>query len=155
MSTVKAWKEKVTIPTYEIGEAEKHPVFLEKRVYQASSGSVYPNPVVEHISDEKVDKEWDAMSNSNAIILDEFTADLQPIVRIIDDWFENRRTALIFEVKVGKGSLLISGVDLHSNLENRPEAVQLRYSLTKYMAGDRFNPKISLSGVAVQNLFVE
>jgi len=98
---------------------------------------------------------WDAMSNSNAIILDEFTADLQPIVRIIDDWFENRRTALIFEVKVGKGSLLISGVDLHSNLENRPEAVQLRYSLTKYMAGDRFNPKISLSGVAVQNLFVE
>lgn len=68
MSTVKAWKEKVTIPTYEIGEAEKHPVFLEKRVYQASSGSVYPNPVVEHISDEKVDKEWDAIFIENDYI---------------------------------------------------------------------------------------
>jgi len=68
MSAVKAWKEKVTIPTYEIGEAEKYPVFLEKRVYQASSGSVYPHPVVEHISDEKVDKEWDAIFIENDYI---------------------------------------------------------------------------------------
>ena len=68
MSTVKAWKEKVTIPTYEIGEPEKYPVFLEKRVYQASSGSVYPHPVVEHISDEKVDREWDAIFIENDYI---------------------------------------------------------------------------------------
>ena len=73
---------------------------------------------------------WDAMTHSSAIVLDEFTSDLKPIVRIIDDWFENRRTALIFEVKVGKGKLLISGVDLHTDLENRPEARQLRHSLT-------------------------
>jgi len=39
---VKAWKEKVIIPTYEIGKAEKNPIFLEKRVYQGSSGVVYP-----------------------------------------------------------------------------------------------------------------
>lgn len=65
MSTVKAWKEKVIIPTYEIGEAEKYPVFLEKRVYQASSGSVYPHPVVEQISDEKIDKEWDVIFLEN------------------------------------------------------------------------------------------
>ncbi|NER17862.1 DUF5107 domain-containing protein [Spongiivirga citrea] len=68
MSAVKAWREKVTIPTYEIGEAEKYPVFLEKRVYQASSGSVYPHPVVEHISDEKIDKEWDAIFIENDYI---------------------------------------------------------------------------------------
>lgn len=65
MSTVKAWKEKVTIPTYEVGEPEKYPVFLEKRVYQASSGSVYPHPVIEQISDEKKDKEWDAVYIEN------------------------------------------------------------------------------------------
>ena len=55
---VKAWRELVTIPTYEIGKAEKNPIFLEKRVYQGSSGVVYPYPVIESISDEKVDKEW-------------------------------------------------------------------------------------------------
>lgn len=68
MSTVKAWREKVIIPTYEIGEPEKYPVFLEKRVYQGSSGAVYPNPVVEEISDEKTDKEWDAIFIENDYI---------------------------------------------------------------------------------------
>ena len=62
---VKAWKEIVIIPTYEIGEPEKNPIFLEKRVYQGSSGSVYPHPVVEKISDEKVDKEWTAVYLEN------------------------------------------------------------------------------------------
>jgi tetratricopeptide (TPR) repeat protein len=68
MKTVKAWKEKVVIPTYEVGTPEKYPVFLEKRVYQASSGSVYPHPVIEKISDTKVDKEWDAIFIENDYI---------------------------------------------------------------------------------------
>ena len=55
---VKAWRELVVIPTYEVGKAEKNPIFLEKRVYQGSSGVVYPYPVIESISDEKTDKEW-------------------------------------------------------------------------------------------------
>lgn len=58
MQSVKAWKEKVVIPTYEVGKPEKNPIFLEKRVYQGSSGSVYPHPVIEKISDEKTDKEY-------------------------------------------------------------------------------------------------
>ena len=59
--SVKAWRELVTIPTYEIGTPERAPMFLEKRVYQGSSGVVYPYPVVESISDEKVDKDWQAV----------------------------------------------------------------------------------------------
>jgi len=68
MKTVKAWAEKVVIPTYEVGTPEKYPVFLEKRVYQASSGSVYPHPVIEKISDTKVDKEWNAIYIENDYI---------------------------------------------------------------------------------------
>ncbi len=62
---VKAWYEKVIIPTYGIGKPEKNPMFLEKRVYQGSSGIVYPYPVVEKILDEKVDREWDAVFLEN------------------------------------------------------------------------------------------
>ena len=62
---VKAWKETVTIPTYEAGEPEKNPIFLEKRVYQGSSGVVYPYPVIESISDEKHDKEYNAVFLEN------------------------------------------------------------------------------------------
>ena len=46
---VNAWYEKVVIPTYGIGKPEKNPMFLEKRVYQGSSGVVYPHPVIEKI----------------------------------------------------------------------------------------------------------
>ena len=65
---VKAWREIVTIPTYEVGKSEKNPIFLEKRVYQGSSGVVYPYPVIESISDEKVDKEWKAIYIENEYI---------------------------------------------------------------------------------------
>lgn len=65
---VKAWRETVVIPTYEVGTPEKNPIFLEKRVYQGSSGVVYPYPVIESISDEKVDKEWHAIWIENEYI---------------------------------------------------------------------------------------
>ena len=65
---IKAWREIVTIPTYEVGKAERNPMFLEKRVYQGSSGVVYPYPVIESISDEKVDKEWQAVYLENEYI---------------------------------------------------------------------------------------
>lgn len=63
--TVRAWYEKVIIPTYGIGEPEKNPIFLEKRVYQGSSGVVYPHPVIEKIMDHKTDKEWNAIYLEN------------------------------------------------------------------------------------------
>lgn len=96
---------------------------------------------------------WDAMSHSNAIILDDFSPDLKPVVRIIDDWFDNHRTALIFEAKVGNAKLLFSGVDLHTDIENRLEAQQLLYSLKRYVTGNAFNPKISLSANDIKSLF--
>ena len=52
-SEVRAWSETIMLPTYDIGKEEKNPIFLEKRVYQGSSGVVYPYPVIEKIFDEK------------------------------------------------------------------------------------------------------
>ncbi len=88
---------------------------------------------------------WDAMSHTDAIILNDFPMELKPIVRIIDDWVTNRRLALLFEAKIGKGKILISGADLVNKLETRAEAVQLKASLLNYMNGEKFNPKIKLS----------
>ena len=58
----------MTIPTYEIGKAEKNPIFLEKRVYQGSSGVVYPYPVIESIANEPTPKEWRAVFLENEYI---------------------------------------------------------------------------------------
>ncbi|MEI6950640.1 DUF5107 domain-containing protein [Paraflavisolibacter sp. H34] len=65
---VNVWVEDFVIPTYPIGKPEKNPMFLEKRVYQGSSGVVYPHAVVEKISDEKVDKAYKAVFLENAFI---------------------------------------------------------------------------------------
>lgn len=65
---VKAWKEYVVIPTYKVGDPDKNPMFLEKRVYQGSSGVVYPHPVIDKVYDEKEDKEWTALYLENDYI---------------------------------------------------------------------------------------
>ena len=48
---VNVWEEDILLPTYGIGKPEKNPMFFENRVYQGSSGVVYPYPVIEKISD--------------------------------------------------------------------------------------------------------
>jgi len=63
--TVKMWEEEIIIPTYEVGEPERNPLFLEKRVYQGSTGKVYPLPVIDKIYDEKVDKTYKAVFLEN------------------------------------------------------------------------------------------
>src|SRR5215475_13385549 len=65
---VKAWTEEIIIPTYKTGEPEKNPMFLEKRVYQGSSGTVYPHAIIEKISDEKNDKTYTAVFIENEFI---------------------------------------------------------------------------------------
>ena len=62
---VRAWEEEIPLPAYQAGAEEKNPVFLEKRVYQGSSGAVYPYPVIEKIGDEKHDKPYRAFFLEN------------------------------------------------------------------------------------------
>ncbi|MFA9455285.1 DUF5107 domain-containing protein [Halalkalibacter sp. AB-rgal2] len=65
---VKVWTEKREIPTYKTGKPEKNPMFLEKRVYQGSSGKVYPYPVIDKIEDEKELKTYQLVILENEYI---------------------------------------------------------------------------------------
>jgi tetratricopeptide (TPR) repeat protein len=65
---VKAHQTKLNIPTYELGKSEINPVFFEKRVYQGSSGKVYPVPFIDKVFDEKVDKFYDAAILENDFV---------------------------------------------------------------------------------------
>jgi hypothetical protein len=95
---------------------------------------------------------WDAMHHGQVIRMDGFRSKIEPVVRIIDDWFENRPLGLIFEARVGEGKLLISGADLLSDKENRPEAKQLLYSLKKYMGSSRFQPSKEITNAELDQL---
>ena len=73
--------------------------------------------------------------------LDSLKNNMQPIVRMVDNFYKNRNLGLLFEVKAGDGKLLVCSSDLAKNLNTRPVARQLRYSLLKYMESDKFNPQ--------------
>jgi tetratricopeptide (TPR) repeat protein len=62
---VKAWQQAVSIPTYDPGSPDRNPMFLEKRVYQGSSGRVYPLPFIDRIATEAVDRLWQAVHVEN------------------------------------------------------------------------------------------
>lgn len=69
MSEVKIWEEDVVIPTYEPAAPDRNPMFLEKRVYQGSSGKIYPYPSVAKISHEKHDRSWHAVFLENEYLI--------------------------------------------------------------------------------------
>ncbi len=50
--SVTARLQPLTLQTYPVGEPERNPLFFEKRVYQGSSGKVYPVPFIDKVSDE-------------------------------------------------------------------------------------------------------
>ncbi len=57
--------EDTIIPTYVAGVPDKNPMFLENRVYQGSSGVIYPHPIIEHVADEKSDVSYKAIFLEN------------------------------------------------------------------------------------------
>jgi len=65
---VHCWEERVAIPTYPVQEADPNPMFFEKRVYQGSTGRVYPNPITDRVALEKVDATYKAVFLENEFI---------------------------------------------------------------------------------------
>lgn len=65
---VKAWLEPVEMTTYLPGTPDKNPLFLERRVYQGSSGRVYPLPCIDRIATEAATHTWQAVHLENDFI---------------------------------------------------------------------------------------
>lgn len=84
---------------------------------------------------------WDICKSAKVMELDSLKNNLAPIIRMVDNFYKNRNLGLLFEVKVGAGKLLVCSSNLINDLENRPVARQLRYSLLKYMGTNAFNPQ--------------
>ncbi|MHB1307891.1 MAG: DUF5107 domain-containing protein [Limisphaerales bacterium] len=65
---VRVWTEDVLIPTYLPDAPDRNPMFLEKRVYQGSSGKVYPLPFIDRIAEKPVDRRWKAIWIENEFL---------------------------------------------------------------------------------------
>lgn len=126
---VKAWKEVVNIPTYEIGQPEKNPIFLEKRVYQGSSGVVYPHPVIEKIYDDKVDKPWNAVYLENEYLKIMILPELGGRIQMAFDKTKNRHfvyyNQVIKPALVGlTGPWISGGIEFNWPQHHRPSTYE-------------------------------
>jgi len=131
-----SWTKKLPPHVMGIMVDPKHPAF-----------SLFP-------TDSHLDFQWwGLVSHANVMLLDELEENVQPIVRIIDDWFSNRSLGLIVEGKVGAGKLIISTADLLHESANRLEIKQMKKSLLKYMNSDSFDPKNMFDQTKVAAMF--
>lgn len=96
---------------------------------------------------------WELMSKSHAFDLTNGPADLEPIVRIIDDAAKSRRLGAVIEARVGHGKLLATSFDFISEPRSRLAARQLRASLLSYATSPEFNPKNELEFEYLDALF--
>ena len=67
-AAVKVWSEPVTMLTYHPGTPDRNPLFLEKRVYQGSSGRVYPLPVIDSVASTPELHDWQAVHLENEFV---------------------------------------------------------------------------------------
>jgi tetratricopeptide (TPR) repeat protein len=65
---VAAWREDIVLPTYEPDGPQPYPMYVQRRVYQGSSGRVYPLPVIEGIATEPVERSWAAIHLENRFV---------------------------------------------------------------------------------------
>ncbi|MFB0839362.1 DUF5107 domain-containing protein [Arthrobacter sp. E44] len=65
---VACWSEPVWIDTYAPGKPDRYPLFLDRRVYQGSSGKVYPMPFIDSIEAVKQPRLWQAIHLENEYV---------------------------------------------------------------------------------------
>ena len=93
-------------------------------------------------TDTHCDWQWiDLVGNTTAMNMEALGPEVRPIVRPIYDWNRSLRLALLFEVRVGSGRLMVSAFDLRDGaMAGRDGAPSLRHSILTYMTSDRFAP---------------
>lgn len=98
---------------------------------------------------------WELVNRAQVMLLSEFPADFQPTVQSIDTWFLSRKIGMLFEARVGAGRLLMTTMDLESDLQHRVVARQMLASILDYMKSDDFRPRDAVDAARVAELFTK
>jgi tetratricopeptide (TPR) repeat protein len=140
---VKLWEQNVVIPTYGIGKPEKNPMFLEKRVYQGSSGAVYPHPVIEKILDDKKDKTYTGLFLENQYLKIMILPELGGRVQMAYDKIRQRHfiyyNQVIKPALVGlTGPWISGGIEFNWPQHHRPSTFDpVDYALEEHADGSK------------------
>ena len=95
---------------------------------------------------------YDIVTAADCTILDDTPAEFTPIVQMIDNFERNHKLGILWEAKVGSGSLLVCTSRL-SEIATRPEVRWLAKSLLHYAASEAFVPQQSVTAEQLRKWF--
>jgi tetratricopeptide (TPR) repeat protein len=67
-SAVKIWEDSLSIPTYKVNPPDPLPIFFSPNRYQGASGVIYPYPIQDNLTHEKIIKQYKTLYLENEYI---------------------------------------------------------------------------------------
>ena len=140
---MRAWAQPVAIPAYEPCPPDPNPMFLETRVYQGSSGAVYPLPFIDRIVTEPVERSWEALHIENeflrAMVLPEIGGRIHVGLDKTNGYDFFYRQNVIKPALVGlAGPWISGGVEFNWPQHHRPATfMPVEYSIEAHPNGSR------------------
>ena len=98
---------------------------------------------------------WELLNKAQVMNLQDFPKDYQPPVQPIDTWHVSRKLGMLVEARVLKGRLLMTTMDIKSDLEHRVVARQMRQSILSYMQSPDFQPTLMLTPQVIADLYTK
>ena len=104
---------------------------------------------------------WELVNKAQVMQFTDFPKDFQPLVQSIDTWFISRKIGMLFEANVQiagskkVGKLMMTTMDITSNLDKRLVARQMRHSILQYMMSEKFAPKWNIPVERVADLYTK
>jgi hypothetical protein len=98
---------------------------------------------------------WELLNKAQVMNLMELPKDYQSPIQPIDTWHVSRKLGMLIEARVGKGSLLMTTMDLDSHLEQRHVARQMRHAIISYMQSNDFQPAIETPLETIRHFFTK
>ena len=98
---------------------------------------------------------WELLNRAQVMNLMELPKDYQPPIQPIDTWHVSRKLGMLIEANVLKGKLLMTTMDIDSDLDHRVVARQMRQAIIRYMQSDDFNPSLTLDPQVITDFFTK
>ncbi|SEF82430.1 Glycosyl hydrolases family 2 [Xylanibacter ruminicola] len=98
---------------------------------------------------------WELLNKAQVMNLQDFPKDYQSPIQPIDTWHVSRKLGMVVEANVLKGKLLMTTMDISSDLEHRVVARQMREAILSYMDSSDFAPSLTLNPDIIQNLYTK
>ena len=98
---------------------------------------------------------WQLLNKAQVINLADFPVDYQSPIQPIDTWHISRRLGMVVEANVLGGKLLMTTMDIDTDLDRRVVARQMRSAILSYMQSDAFAPTLTIEPQVIADLYTK